>query len=278
MSSRKNVISLKNMKINKEKIAMISVYDYAFASIAKTASPDIMLVGDSLQMVLYGSDSTLEADTDTMIRHCRAVRKAAPDTFMIGDMPFGSYQISNESAVENAVKMMKHGGCDAVKLEGGAVMADRIKAIVKAGIPVCAHIGLTPQRIAQLGGHRIQGKGSSAQKIADDARAVIEAGAFMMILECVPEKLGAYIAAHSDIPVVGIGSGAGTDGQVLVFHDIFNLAADFEAKLVRVYRDLKQEMTDGVAEFVNDIRTCGFPGKENSFDGTTDEDIDRLVF
>lgn len=278
MSRKKNVISLAEMKKNGEKIAMISVYDYAFASIAKQASPDIMLVGDSLQMVLYGSETTLDADMDTMLRHCRAVRKAAPDTFIIGDMPFGSFQVSDTDAVLNAVRFMSEGQCDAVKLEGGAVMADRIRSITEAGIPVCAHIGLTPQRASSLGGHRIQGRGGSAQSVVDDAKAVEAAGAFMMVLECVPEKLGSYIAAHVSIPVIGIGSGAGTDGQVLVFHDLFDLAADFEAKLVKVFRDVKSEMIEGINEYVREVKDLRFPTEENWFSGVDDEDLKHLKF
>ena len=274
---KKTVPVFREMKKREEKIAMISVYDYAFASIARKAEPDILLVGDSLQMVLYGSEDTLDLDLDTMIRHCRAVRRAAPDIFIIGDMPFGSYQISDGQAVAGAARMLREGRCDAVKLEGGAVMADRIRAITDAGIPVCAHVGLTPQRAGLLGGHRIQGRSpESARQVLEDALAVQEAGAVMTVLECVPENLGAYITGVLDIPVIGIGSGAGTDGQVLVFHDLFDLAADFEAKLVKVYRSLKSEMESGAADFVNEVRTGAFPTAENSFGGLSDGDLEQL--
>lgn len=277
MAGKKTVLSLKNMKKNGEKIAMVSVYDYAFASIARRAAPDILLVGDSMQMVLYGSEDTLDLDMDTMIRHCRAVRKAAPDIFLTGDMPFGSFQVSDEQAVENAVRLLREGRCDAVKLEGGAAMSGRIRAITAAGIPVCAHVGLTPQRAGLLGGHRIQGRGTeAARQVLNDALAVREAGAVMTVLECVPENLGAYISGVLDIPVIGIGSGAGTDGQVLVFHDLFDLAADFEAKLVKVYKSLKGEMEDGVADFVREVRAGAFPTAENSFGGLEDADLDKL--
>lgn len=276
MAKKKNVLSLQEMKNNGEKITMITAYDYPMASFAEQAGVDTILVGDSLQMVVLGDDSTVGATLDTMIHHTKAVVKGAPGTFVIGDMPFGSYHVSPEQAVASAVRFMKEGRCDAVKMEGGVNMEDTIRAITSAGIPVCAHIGLTPQTTAMLGGHKVQGRGEAAQKVLDDALAVERAGAFMVVFECVPRVLAEHISKILTIPVIGIGAGAGTDGQVLVFHDVLGLSGDFKAKFVKKFRDLGTEATEGIADYIKEVKEGTFPAEENTFGGVTEEDISSL--
>ena len=276
MAKKKSVLTLQEMKNNGEKITMVTSYDYAMASLAEQAGVDTILVGDSLQMVVLGDDSTISATLDTMIHHIKAVVKGAPNTFVIGDMPFGSYHISPEEAVASAVRMMKEGRCDAVKMEGGVNMEDTIRAIVDAGIPVCAHIGLTPQTTAMLGGHRVQGRGDAAQKVLDDALAVQRAGAFMVVFECVPGVLAEHISKLMNIPVIGIGAGAGTDGQVLVFHDILGLSGDFKAKFVKKFRDLGAEAVAGIGDYVKEVKEGTFPAEENTFGGVSEEDLENL--
>lgn len=276
MAKKKNVLTLQEMKNNGEKITMITAYDYPMASFAEQAGVDTILVGDSLQMVVLGDDSTVGATLDTMIHHTKAVVKGAPGTFVIGDMPFGSYHVSPEQAVASAVRFMKEGRCDAVKMEGGVNMEDTIRAITSAGIPVCAHIGLTPQTTAMLGGHKVQGRGEAAQKVLDDALAVERAGAFMVVFECVPGVLAEHISKILTIPVIGIGAGAGTDGQVLVFHDVLGLSGDFKAKFVKKFRDLGTESTEGIADYIKEVKEGTFPAEENTFGGVTEEDISSL--
>ena len=264
------------MKNNGEKITMVTSYDYRMAALAEQAGVDTILVGDSLQMVVLGDDSTVAATLDTMIHHTKAVVKGAPNTFVIGDMPFGSYHVSPEQAVESAVRFMKEGRCDAVKMEGGVNMEDTIRAITSAGIPVCAHVGLTPQTTAMLGGHRVQGRGEAAQKVLDDALAVERAGAFMVVFECVPGVLAEHISKILTIPVIGIGAGAGTDGQVLVFHDILGLSGDFKAKFVKRYKDIGSEIVEGLGDYVKEVKDGTFPAEENTFGGVTEEDLASL--
>lgn len=276
MAKKKNVLTLQEMKEKGEKITMVTSYDYPMASFAEQAGVDTILVGDSLQMVVHGEDSTIGASLDRMIDHTQAVVKGAPNTFVICDMPFGSYHVSPEQAVESAVRIMKEGRCDAVKLEGGVHMEATIKAIVDAGIPVCAHIGLTPQTTAALGGHRVQGRGEAAQKVLDDALAVERAGAFMVVFECVPGVLSEHITSLMKIPVIGIGAGAGTDGQVLVFHDLLGLSGDFKAKFVKKFRDLGSEVVGGISDYISEVKDGTFPSEANTFGGVTEEDIEAL--
>ena len=258
------------MKENGEKITMITAYDYSSATLAQKAGIDTILVGDSLQMVMMGDSSTIAATTDDMIHHTKAVMAGAPDTFVVTDMPFGSCS-SPMTAIQHATRMMKEGRCDAVKIEGGVNMAPTIKAVVDAGIPVVGHIGLTPQTTSKLGGFKIQGKGEAAGEVLADALAVQEAGAFMIVLECVPAELSSLITQRLEIPTIGIGAGNGTDGQVLVYHDLLGLFDKFVPKFVKVYRKIGNEIEAGISEYIADVKSGTFPDEAHSFGGVTKE-------
>lgn len=276
MGKKKTTLTLKQMKEDGEKITMVTSYDYAMGTLAEKAGVDTILIGDSLQMVVLGDDSTVPATMETMIHHTRAVVKGAPNTFIITDMPFGSYQVSAEKAVENAIRIQKEGGCDAVKLEGGVNMEHVIKAITRAGVPVCGHIGLTPQTTAMLGGYRIQGKGEAAKKVLEDALAVERAGAFMIVLECIPGELATLISQKLTIPTIGIGGGNGTDGQVLVFHDMLGLFDKFSPKHNKVFKNIGKEIVEGIQEYITEVKDGSFPAPENTFGGVSKDDLDGL--
>ncbi len=273
--AKKTTLSLKTMKENGEKITMITAYDYSSATLAQKAGIDMILVGDSLQMVMMGDSSTIAATTDDMIHHTKAVMAGAPDTFVVTDMPFGSCS-SAMTAIENATRIMKEGRCDAVKIEGGVNMAPIIKAVVDAGIPVVGHIGLTPQTTSKLGGFKIQGKGEAAGEVLKDALAVQEAGAFMIVLECVPAELSTLISQRLDVPTIGIGAGNGTDGQVLVYHDLLGLFDKFVPKFVKVYRKIGSEIEAGISEYIADVKNGTFPDEAHAFGGVTKEDLKDL--
>jgi len=264
MSQKKVTIQgLKKYKEEGQKWTWTICYDYTFASIVEESKTEMILVGDSLANVIMGEPSTLPATMDMMVHHIRCVVKGAPNTFVVGDLPFGSYQISNEEAVANACRLMKDGGCDCVKLEGGANMAPRIKAIVDAGIPVMAHIGLTPQSVSALGGLKSQGKDTSAaDKLLADAKAVTEAGAFAICLECVPKGVAKKITETVDIPVCGIGAGPYTDGQELNLYDLTGIFQDFIPKFVKHYCDLRPLMVDALNQFYDETCSGAFPTKE----------------
>jgi 3-methyl-2-oxobutanoate hydroxymethyltransferase len=274
--SKKTTLSLQAMKEQGEKITMVTAYDYSSAYLSQKAGIDTILVGDSLQMVMLGDDSTIAATMDTMIHHTKAVVKGAPETFIVSDMPFGSYHISPEQAIENSVRMMKEGGCDAVKLEGGVNMAKVIKAVTDAGIPVCAHIGLTPQTTAKLGGFKVQGKGEAAKDVLEDALAVERAGACMVVLEAIPAPLATLITEKLTIPTIGIGAGSGTDGQVLVYHDLLGMFDKFVPKFVKVYRKVGDEIVGGIGDYIADVKKGAFPTEENTYGGVTEEDLKDL--
>ena len=274
--SKLTTLKLQEMKEKGEKITMITAYDYSGAMLAQAAGIDTILVGDSLQMVMLGDDSTIAATTDTMIHHTKAVVKGAPDTFIISDMPFGSYHASPQQAVDSAVRMMKEGRCDAVKLEGGVNMEETIKAVVDAGIPVCAHIGLTPQTTSKLGGFRVQGKGAQAQQVYDDAMAVQRAGAFMVVFECIPGDLTVFITERLHIPVIGIGAGNGADGQVLVYHDLLGLFDKFTPKFVKVYKNIGEEIKEGIGSYISEVKSGAFPSSEQTFGGVSEEDLKAI--
>lgn len=274
--SKKTTISLKEMKANGEKITMITAYDYSGASLAEKAGIDTILVGDSLQMVMLGDDETVSASMESMIHHTKAVVKGAPNTFVITDLPFGSYQISEELAVTNSIRCMKEARCDAVKLEGGRRMEHIIRAITSAGIPVVGHVGLTPQTASMLGGFKVQGKGNAAREVLDDALAAERAGACMVVLECIPGKLAELISKRLSVPTIGIGAGSGCDGQVLVYHDLLGMFDKFVPKFVKVYRNIGKEIVEGISEYISDVKSCAFPTEEKSFGGVTDEDIKDL--
>lgn len=274
--SKRTTLTLQAMKEQGEKITMITAYDYSSAMLSEKAGIDTILVGDSLQMVMLGDDSTVAATLDTMIHHTKAVVKGAPETFVVTDLPFGSYNVSIEQAIETSSRCMKEGRCDAVKLEGGVRMKNVIKAVVDAGIPVVGHIGLTPQTTAQLGGFKVQGKGDAAKKVLEDALAVQEAGACMIVLEAIPAPLATLITERLSIPTIGIGAGNGTDGQVLVYHDMLGMFDKFVPKFVKVYKNIGNEITEGIKEYIDDVKSTAFPAAEHTYGGVTEEDLKDL--
>ena len=260
------VNTFKKAKENKEKITMLTAYDYSTAKLVDEAGVESILVGDSLGMVVLGYEDTLSVTMEDMIHHAAAVARGAKNAMVIADMPFMSYQTSVYDAVVNAGRLIKEGRAQAVKLEGGLEVCEQIKAIVNASIPVCAHIGLTPQSINAFGGFQVQGKGEEAAKrLIEEAKAVEEAGAFAVVLECVPEKLATLISEKISIPTIGIGAGAGCDGQVLVYQDMLGLYSDFVPKFVKQFKNLGQEMKDGFATYVKEVKEGTFPAKEHTF-------------
>lgn len=260
------VNTFKKAKENKEKITMLTAYDYSTAKLVDEAGVESILVGDSLGMVCLGYEDTLSVTMEDMIHHAAAVARGAKNAMVIADMPFMSYQTSVYDAVVNAGRLIKEGRAQAVKLEGGLEVCEQIKAIVKASIPVCAHIGLTPQSINAFGGFQVQGKGEEAAKrLIEEAQAIEEAGAFAVVLECVPEKLATLISEKISIPTIGIGAGAGCDGQVLVYQDMLGLYSDFVPKFVKQFRNLGQEMKAGFTDYVKEVKEGTFPAKEHTF-------------
>jgi 3-methyl-2-oxobutanoate hydroxymethyltransferase len=268
---------LKAMKENGEKISMITAYDYPTALLVDRAGIEIILVGDSLAMTVLGLETTVPITMEEMIHHIRPVVRGAKNPMIVGDMPFGSYNESREQAVRNATRLMKEGGCDVIKLEGGTEVAETVKAIVDAGVPVMGHIGLTPQTISQLGGFKVQGKNlESAKALMEDARALEEAGAFSIVLECVPEELGKAITQQLSIPTIGIGAGRYTDGQVLVFHDLVGLFERFTPKFVKRYANLGEEIVKALEVYKQEVKEKKFPQQEHVFGGLEEEDLKRL--
>lgn len=264
------------MKKSGEKISMITAYSYPQAMIAEEAAIDCILVGDSLGMVELGYSDTVPVTMDDMMIHTGAVSRGAPDTHIIVDMPFMSYNISKEQAITNAGILYQKGRADSVKLEGGVDYASVINAVYRAGIPVCAHIGLTPQTAALLGGFTVQGKTvDAAKKLIDDALAVEEAGAFMMVLEAVPANLAAIITEKLTIPVIGIGAGIHCDGQVLVLHDMVGLYKRFTPKFVKQYANIHDMMKKAVEEYGSDVKQGRFPEDAHSFTMKKDV-VDKL--
>ncbi len=261
--SKINILKLLEMK-GKEPITMITAYDFASASLASEAGVDLILVGDSLGNVILGYDSTIPVTMEDMLIHLKAVRRGAPDTFIIGDMPFMSYEISPQQALENAGLLMK-AGANAVKLEGGREMAEQIKKIVNAGIPVMGHLGFTPQSVNLLGGHRVQGKTEdSKQKLLEDAKIIEEAGVFSIVLELVVEEVAKEITENVKIPTIGIGAGRYCDGQVLVFHDVVGLTKkDF--KFSKKYLNGYELMLSAIKNYHNEVKERKFPTEENAF-------------
>lgn len=273
---KNTVLTLQQQKENGDKITMLTAYDYSTAKLMEEAGINTILVGDSLGMVVLGYEDTIPVTIEDMIHHTRAVTRATKDTFVIGDMPFMSYHVSIEQAVTNAGRLMKEGGCQAVKLEGGAKVCDQIRAIVNAQIPVCAHIGLTPQSINAFGGFKVQGKTEeAARQIIEDAKAVEEAGAFMVVLECVPAKLAQLISETIHIPTIGIGAGAGCDGQVLVYQDMLNLYGGFKPKFVKHFANIGELMKGAFEEYSKEVKAGTFPAEEHTF-AISDEVIEKL--
>ncbi len=267
MGTKKITIQdIKQAKKDNRKLVMVTAYDYPFGLMADEAGVDIVLVGDSLGMVVMGLDGTVAVTMEHMIHHTKAVVRGCKRALIVGDMPFMSYNTSIREAIVNAGRLMKEGGCDVVKLEGGVDFAPTVEAIVKAGIPVQGHIGLTPQTASALGGFKMQGKDArAAKRIIDDARALEDAGVFSMILEAVPAPLGEIIAEAVSVPVIGIGAGSKVDGQVLVTHDMVGLFDKFVPKFVKQYTKIRPIIIDAMKAYKEEVLTQAFPAAEHSF-------------
>ena len=266
MSDKVTVPGIMAMKEQDKKITMLTAYDTPFARILDQTGVDILLVGDSVGSVVAGYPNTLPVTIDEMIYHTRAVVKGTERSLVVIDMPFMSYQINIEDAKRNAGRMIKESGAEAVKLEGGVNMKETIEAIVAIDIPVMGHIGLTPQSVHQMGGFKVQGKvEEQKQKIIADAVAVEEAGAFSVVLECIPTELAQEITEQLSIPTIGIGAGAHCDGQVLVIHDLLGLLGDFRPKFVKSYVDLRAVISQAVEEFMQEVKKGAFPTEKHSF-------------
>ncbi len=266
MAGKLTVADIGAMKGKGEKITMLTAYDASFASLIENAEIDMLLVGDSLGMVVLGYDSTVPVTMDEMIHHAKAVRRGALQTLIVGDMPFMSYQTSLPEAVHNAGRFMKEAGCDAVKLEGGLEACPTVSAIVKAGVPVMGHIGLTPQTAGQLGGYKVQGRDlNSARNLLGMARGLQDAGAFALVLECIPASLAELISQELTIPTIGIGAGASCDGQVLVTHDLLGMFEKFVPSFVKSYAHLAPQIKDAVLAYKHEVRDGRYPDDSHSF-------------
>ncbi len=280
MAKKKMIHEFYEMKKNSEKITFLTAYDYPTAQFAETAGLDMLLVGDSLGMCVYGYSGTVPVVMDQMIYHAEAVRRGAPHTFVIGDMPFMSYQSSRTKAVENAGRFLKEAGCDAIKLEGGVRIVSQIKAIVDAGIVVMGHIGLTPQSSGQLGGHKAQGRTAETAKLVyEDAVAVRDAGAQMLLVEAVPPEVCGFIARQLDIPVLSIGAGPDADGQLLIVSDLIGQFQAFTPKFVKKYCNVADIITKAMTDYCEDIRSESFPSQEHCYgmiEGEAEKFFDQI--
>ena len=248
------------------KLSMVSVYDFPFARLAEEAGIEILLVGDSVGMVVQGHDSTVPVTLDDIVYHARAVRRGAPKTHVVADMPFLTYHIDTGRAIENAGRLLQEGGADSVKLEGGQEVAERVAAIVRAGIPVMGHVGLTPQSAGALGGFKVQGRdAASARKILADAQAIADAGAYAMVVEVIPAELGEMITQSVPVPTIGIGAGPFCDGQVLVGHDMLGLQERIIGRFAKVYATIGDDVRNAFASYAEEIRDGTFPDEEHSY-------------
>ena len=263
---KNTVVTFKEAMAKGEKLTMLTAYDYSTAKLVDGAGINSILVGDSLGNVVLGYPDTISVTMEDMIHHCAAVSRGIKDTLLICDMPFMSYQASVYDAVVNAGRLMKEGRAHAVKLEGGVEMEETIRSIVNASIPVCGHIGLTPQSINAFGGFKVQGKGeAAAQKLLDDARAVERAGAFAVVLECVPAALAKRVTEEISIPTIGIGAGADCDGQVLVYQDMLGMFTDFKPKFVKHFANVGQIMTEAFKAYDAEVKAGEFPAAEHTY-------------
>ena len=261
-----SVCLLKKMKREGRKIVMLTAYDAPTAKLAEECGAELILVGDSLGMAVLGYSNTIPVTIDQMLHHCAAVRRGVKNSFVVGDMPFMSYQVSPEQAMTNAARYMQEALVDGVKIEGGANMAPTVKRLVMAGVPVMGHIGLLPQNVKTSGGYRVYGRSEEeAAKLMDDAKALEEAGAFCIVLECVPAELAKRITGSISIPTIGIGAGVDCDGQVQVVNDVLGLFTDFQPKHSKRYADLTSEIRKAFGEYADDVRNSKFPGPEHSF-------------
>lgn len=273
---KNTVATLQAQKDSHDKITMLTAYDYSTAKLMDEAGINMLLVGDSLGMVMLGYEDTLPVTMEDMIHHTKAVSRGAKNAFVVGDMPFMSYQTSIYDAVYNAGRLMKEGRCHAVKLEGGMSVCPQIKAIVEAGIPVVGHIGLTPQSVNALGGFKVQGKSEeAARKLIEEAKAVEAAGAFSIVLECVPAKLAELITASLRIPTLGIGAGVHCDGQILIYQDMLALFSDFTPKFAKQFANVGSLMKQAFADYIKETKEGAFPGPEHGFK-IDDEVIEKL--
>jgi 3-methyl-2-oxobutanoate hydroxymethyltransferase len=248
------------------KLSMVSVYDFPFARLAEEAAIDILLVGDSLGMVVQGHDSTVPVTLDDIVYHAKAVRRGAGRTHVVADLPFLTYHTDTGRAIENAGRLLQEGGADSVKLEGGQEIAERAAAIVRAGIPVMGHVGLTPQSAGALGGFKVQGRDvASARKILADAQAIADAGAYAIVVEVIPAELGGIITERVSIPTIGIGAGAACDGQVLVAHDLLGLQERIIGRFAKVYANVGDDVRRAFTTFAEEVRAGSFPDEEHSY-------------
>ncbi|WP_416826716.1 3-methyl-2-oxobutanoate hydroxymethyltransferase [Ectobacillus polymachus] len=254
------------MKRQGEPIVMVTAYDYPSAKLTEQANVDMILVGDSLGMVVLGYDSTIPVTTQDMIHHTKAVRRGATNTFIVTDMPFMSYHVSKEDTMKNAMRIIQEGGAHALKIEGADEVLDVIRQLTHAGVPVVAHLGLTPQSVNVLGGYKVQGKdAASARKLIDDARRCEEAGAIALVLECVPKQLAVEVSSALTIPTIGIGAGNGVDGQVLVYHDLITYGVGRVPKFVKSYVSVQDEIVRGITQYTNEVKQRLFPEDKHSF-------------
>jgi 3-methyl-2-oxobutanoate hydroxymethyltransferase len=280
MTERKKVTLpyLFNKVANNEPITWLTCYDYPTAYLMEQAGMDMILVGDSLAMTMLGYESTLPATMDDMIRHSAAVRRGTPNIFIVGDMPYMSYQPGVELAIKNAGRFMAEASCDSIKLEGGIEMADRIQGIVNAGIPAMGHLGLTPQSAAALGGYKVQGRGAlAAKKIIEAAKALEQAGAFAVLLEMVPDRVCQIITERAeDCIIMSLGSGPNAHGQLLIYHDMFGLYPRFKPRMAKVFGNAGEVILNGLTQYVNEVSDKSFPQRENWFT-MKDEEYEELM-
>jgi 3-methyl-2-oxobutanoate hydroxymethyltransferase len=267
MERKKVTISdLMEMKRQGKKITMLTAYDYPMAYLEDKAGIDIILIGDSLSMVVLGHENTLPVTMDEMIHHAQAVKRGAKFSFLVGDMPFMSYNINKEEAIRNAGRFIKEAGCDCIKLEGGLEIVDTVKAIVDAGIPVMGHLGLTPQTATKLSGFKVQGKDAdTAQRIINSAVALEQAGAFAVLMECVPDRLAGLITKKLKVPTIGIGAGPSCDGQVLIIHDMVGLYDRFLPKFAKQYVNLSTQIVSVLEKYREEVQSLKFPAPEHCF-------------
>lgn len=274
---KKSVLTFRETKNSGMKLSMLTAYDYSMAKLIDSCGIDGILIGDSLGMVCLGYKDTLSVTMEDMIHHTKAVSRGAKDALIVADMPFMSYQTSVYDAVTNAGRLVKEAGAEAVKLEGGASVCDQIKAIVKAQIPVMGHIGMTPQSVNVFGGFKVQGKGEeSARRIIEDAKLLEKAGAFAIVLECIPAALSEIITESVSVPTIGIGAGSGCDGQILVYQDMLNMFSDIRPKFVKQFADAGGLMKKGITDYINEVQNGTFPAQEHSF--RIDEEIIKKLY
>lgn len=268
---RKTLAEIRSMKAQGKKISMLTAYDSSMARLLSSCEVDILLVGDSLGMVMLGYESTVPVTMEEMLHHAKAVRRGAPESFIIGDMPFGANHTGERDAVKNGIRFLKEAGCDAVKLEGGLEMCGVVRALVEAGVPVMAHIGLTPQTASQLGGYKLQGKGlDDARRLLAEAKGLEKAGAFGLLIECIPDGLAQVLSESIAIPTIGIGAGVHCDGQVLVTHDLLGMFDKFTPKFVKKYADLSPIIKAGIEQYNSEVKNGSYPGSEHSFSSEAD--------